>query len=233
MPTLEPVATVIGDVVGSKVAADRTDLHRRLTAALSTINKYAEDRRPVTPLWITAGDEFQGCFASVGAALGAALRLRLALGPEVDVRQGIGWGVVSVLGERPRVEDGPGWWAARRAIEEVAAAQSRAGSRARRTGYVRAVDLTADYDSRLADRLAAEPLGPAPAAINAALIARDQLLSGAGAESMSVLADMLAGMSQKDIAAELGISASAVSQRVRRDGLAELVEVDRLLGAVR
>ena len=37
----------------------------------------------------------------------------LALLPVVDVRHGIGWGPVSVLGEEPRVEDGPGWWAAR------------------------------------------------------------------------------------------------------------------------
>lgn len=230
MAAPHPIATVIGDVVGSKSAADRAAVHRRLTAALATINAYAGDRRPVTPLWITAGDEYQGCFTTVGAALHATFRLRLALAPDVDVRHGVGWGVVSVLGKRPHVEDGPGWWAARQAIQEVAAAQGRSGSRARRTGYVRAVDLVGGHDRTVADRLATEPTGPEPATINAALIARDQLLSDAGAESLSVLTDMLAGMNQKQIAAALGISASAVSQRVRRDGLAALVEVDRLLG---
>ena len=178
----------------------------------------AEGRlRPVTPLRIMAGDDYQGCFVTVGAALQATLRLRLALGAEADIRHGIGWGSVSVLSAEPRVEDGPGWWEARSAIEEVEVAQAKPGSRGLRTAY----------------RRAPKTVGPDPDAVNAALVARDQLLAGAGTESLSVLAGMLAGMSQKAIAAELGISPSAVSQRIRRDGLAALIRVDELLGEVR
>jgi len=213
---MESVAAVVGDLVGSRLAQNRRDLHDRFAAAVDRINSAEGRQRPVTQLRIMAGDDYQGCFASVGVALQATLRLRLALGAEADIRHGIGWGPVSVLSEEPRVEDGPGWWAARAAIEEVEAAQAKPGFRALRTAYRRAADAA----------------GPDPDAVNAALVARDQLLAGAGPESLSVLAGMLAGMSQKQIAADLGISPSAVSQRVRRDGLAALIHVDDLLGAV-
>ena len=44
------------------------------------------------PPAFTVGDEFQGAFASVGQAIDAALSLRLAVAPDIDVRFGIGWG---------------------------------------------------------------------------------------------------------------------------------------------
>lgn len=210
---MTPVAALLGDVVGSRRAADRAAVHRALTGALETANAELD---PVTPLWITAGDEYQGGFATVGAALRASLRIRLALAPDVDVRQGIGWGSVTVLAAEPRVEDGPAWWAARAAIEDVAAGQGRAASRGLRTAY----------------RLADGADGPDPAAVNAALIARDQLLAGVDGRGLSVLDAMLAGMSQQQIADRLGVSPSAVSQRVRRQGLAALVTVDELLGEI-
>jgi len=207
------VAALLGDVVGSRRAADRAAVHRALVGALESANA---ELRPTTPLWITAGDEFQGGFATVGAALRASLRIRLALAPDVDVRQGVGWGPVTVLAAEPRVEDGPAWWAARAAIEEVETAQGKAASRGLRTAY------------RLADGTA----GPDPAAVNAALVARDEILAGVDERGLSVLGAMLAGMSQQQIADRLRVSPSAVSQRVRRQGLAALVTVDQLLGEV-
>lgn len=213
MARQDVVATVIGDVVGSKGAGDRQELHRALLAGLEQVNQALE---PVTPLWVTAGDEYQGCFAALGGALRATLRIRLALRAVTDVRHGVGWGAVTVLDEEPRVEDGPGWWAARAAIETAEASERKAATRGLRTAYARAADVD----------------GPDPGLVNAALVLRDQLLHGVGEESLSVLAGMLAGMSQKEIAADLGISASAVSQRIRRDGLAALVRADELLGGV-
>ena len=109
-------ATLIGDVVASRRADDRSALHGRLTTLLEAINA---ECAPTTPLRITVGDEFQGAFATVGQALQASLRLRIGLLPRHDVRHGLGWGEVTVLQEQPRVEDGPGWWAARDAIHEV------------------------------------------------------------------------------------------------------------------
>lgn len=207
------LATLIGDLVGSRLTADRGRVHAALIAAVEVVNR---ELAPVTPLRITVGDEYQGCFATVGAALRATLRLRLALVSETDVRQGVGWGAVTVLSEQPRVEDGPGWWAARAAIEEVETAEGRAASRTLRTAYRRAEGVP----------------GPDEGAVNAALVARDALLASAGRESLSVLAGMLAGMSQQDIAARLGVSRSAVSQRVRRDGLGAVLRADELLGSV-
>jgi DNA-binding transcriptional LysR family regulator len=215
MPLL---AALIGDLVGSRTAGDRAALHAAMLGAIDRINA---ELGPVTPVRITVGDEYQGCFATVGEALRAALRLRLALLPDVDVRHGVGWGRVTVLSDEPRVEDGPAWWAARTAIEEVAAAQARSASRSLRTAFRRAEDLEGPDE------------GPDEAAVNAALVARDALLASAGRQSLSVLAGMLAGMSQQQIAARLGVTPSAVSQRVRRDGLAALVRSDELLGSVR
>lgn len=203
------VATLIGDVVGSRTARDRRRLHDALTAALDRLNR---EYAPATALRLTVGDEYQGAFTTVGEAIGTALRLRVLLAPEIDVRHGIGWGEVRVLEEDPRVEDGPGWWAARTAIEGVAEAERRPATRGLRTAYETAGG------------------GPAPDAVNAALVTRDELLAGLGEESLSVVAGMLAGMSQKEIAADLGVTPSAVSQRVRRDGLAAVVRADELLG---
>lgn len=206
------VATLIGDAVGSR-RSDRVGLHGRIAEVIAEVN---ESFAPLVPLRITVGDEYQGVFASVGDALRAALRLRLLVHPEHDVRHGIGWGEITVLSEEPRVEDGPAWWAAREAIEAVAEAQLRAQPHLR-TAYRRAGGVA----------------GPDPAAVNAALVARDALLGAASPRSVGVFRGLLDGMSQTDIARAEGVSASAVSQRVRRDGLAALVAVDRLLGEVR
>ena len=69
--------------------------------------------------------------------------------------------------------------------------------------------------------------------LNAALMTRDELLAALAPASLSVLDGMLQDMSQRDLAHDLGVSPSAVSQRIRRDGLAVLAEADRRLGAVR
>ena len=48
------VATLIGDVVGSRSAADRRGLHARLEEVIATINATTD---PVHPVRITVGDE--------------------------------------------------------------------------------------------------------------------------------------------------------------------------------
>ncbi|PVG81871.1 hypothetical protein DDE18_14210 [Nocardioides gansuensis] len=203
-------ATLIGDLVGSRSVVDRQRLHGSLQGILDEVNARA---RPRSPLRITVGDEFQGAFASVGQAVAAALRIRLALAPAYDVRHGVGWGEVTVLVDEPRVEDGPGWWIARKAVEAVEEAERRPATRSRRTAY-RAVEGAG---------------GPDEAAVDAALMLRDALLDGLSERSLSVLRGLLAGSTQREIADELGISASAVSQRVRADHLGALVAAERRL----
>ena len=208
------VAAVIGDVVGSRLAGDRPGLHARLQQLLDEAN---EVLAPAVPLRITIGDEFQGCFADVGQALAATLHLRLAALPGLDLRHGIGWGEVAVLSAEPRVEDGPAWWAAREAIEAAKSDAGRPGLREARTCY----------------RLADDTTGPSGDAVNAALLLRDQLLGVLSERSLSVLRGLIGGSTQREIAAAEGITPSAVSQRVRGDGLAALVAAEERLGRVR
>jgi hypothetical protein len=218
------ICTVIGDVVGSRDSQDRRYLHDRLAGRLAELNDLlrAEERETgeslvVTPLRITVGDEYQGTFTTVGAALRAVRWLRLTLLPDVDMRHGLGWGAVEVLEEDPRVEDGPGWWAARDAVEDVETDASRPGHRRRRTAYRRADDCP----------------GPDPVAVNAALLLRDEMVGGLSPRSLGVLRGLLSGRTQREIAEKESVSASAVSQRVRHDGLAALVASERLLGEIR
>lgn len=206
------VATVIGDVVGSRRAADRAALHTRLRAAVDAVNARCE---PADPVRITVGDEFQGGFDTVGAAIGAAFLLRLTLLPHVDARFGLGWGEVTVLDPEQGTQDGPGWWAAREAIDAVKAAQARPGLRLVRTAY----------------RLADTP-GPTAPAVNAALDCRDHLVGSLDDRALQILRGLLDERSQVDLAAEVGISASAVSQRVRTGGLAVVIAAEHALESI-
>jgi hypothetical protein len=223
-PGTSAVAALIGDVVGSRGVPDRRALHARLGERLDELTELlrAEEDRTretlvVTPPWITAGDEYQGAFATVGAALMAGRWLRLALLPAVDVRHGVGWGPAEVLGEDPRIEDGPAWWAARAAVVAAEEEATRPGHQRRRTAY----RLADGYD------------GPDPAAVNAALVLRDEMVGGLSDRALGVLRGLLSGRTQREIAEDEDVSASAVSQRVRHGGLAALVASERLLAGLR
>src|ERR1700756_3653256 len=121
-PDSSPHATLIGDVVGSRRATDRSELHRGVTRGARRVAAGAID-----PPAFTVGDEFQGSYPSVGAAIDAALSLRFAVAPDIDIRFGIGWGAVTVLDADAGIQDGPGWWAARDAIQQTAEAQRQPG----------------------------------------------------------------------------------------------------------
>lgn len=197
---------VIGDVVGSRTSADRSVLHHTLTAALDAVNA-----RWHTDLRVTVGDEYQGTAPSLGVATSITLALRLALLPTHDLRHGIGRGATAVLDPEAGIEDGPGWWAARAAIDDVKRRAERAATRAARTSY------------RSAD--SAEPTG----ALQAALLARDELVGRLDPRSLSVLRGLLSGRTQTRLADDEGVSASAISQRVRHDGLGVVVTMSEWL----
>ncbi len=202
-------ATLIGDVVGSRTVADRARVHRSLNLALRDVAANAID-----PPAFTVGDEFQGAFPSVGLTIDAALSIRLAVAPEIDVRFGIGWGAVTVLDEAAGIQDGPGWWAARSAIEWTASAQRRPGLALVRTSF--RADGRDDVD-----------------AVNAALICRDHLIGSLDDRSIRILKGLLSNHTKKDIAGREGISASAVSQRAGRDGLDLIMQASEYLRGVR
>ncbi len=197
-------ATLIGDIVGSRQAQDRRRVHRTLVDVLSSV---AADHPGDSTLRIPAGDEFQGSWASLGECLDVAFRIRLALlAEDVDVRVGAGWGTTTVLGD-DGIEDGPGWWSARAAIEEAAALQGKAATRSVRMSFRAAED---------------SPRPDAPA-IRAALRCRDHLVSLCDDRSRRILGGLMQGASQLELAEAEGVSAQAVSQRVARDGLALVV----------
>lgn len=221
-------AVLIGDVVASRRSRDRAALHRHLLHVLEEVN----DRLlPETPLRVTAGDEFQGGFSAVGQALHATTWLRLLWagdgpGEQVvedftDLRHGVGWGSTRVITEEPRVEDGPAWWVARTAIETVADQGRRAGGSARRTAYLPAEGL-GEAES-----------GPDPDLVAALLLCRDQVLGSCSPRSRRLLRGLMEGSTQAQLAQSEGISASAVSQRVRADGLGVLLEVEERIRRVR
>ena len=236
---------LIGDVVGSRGARDRRALHQALEAALAAVDAAVP---PVTGLRVTVGDEFQGTYATLGDAVDAALRVRLALLPEVDTRFGLGRGEVTVLDARRRIEDGPGWWAARAAIEDVQEVAGRAATRLARTAYRSAPpgDVGASggdpadagnsgdaWDAAGAGDAAGGPPGPAdPAepAVNAALLCRDHLVGSLSDRSIRLLRGLMdPHTTQRELAAHEGISASAVSQRVRADGIGSVLAAHDLL----
>lgn len=211
-------AAVIGDVVSWRRVADRTALLHRLDRVLAAANDRFET---VTPWRVTVGDEFQASFAGLGEALRATAWVGLALGGDTDeeavqVRHGIGWGTAEVLEREPFFEDGSAWWAARDAIVDVEAQSRRPGLGTRRTSF----------------RSAPEVPGPDPALVEALLLCRDQVVESLSTRSRRLLRGVLEGRSQAELAASEGISASAVSQRVRRDGITALAEVDDLLRRV-
>src|SRR5690606_35633958 len=79
------------------------------------------------PLRATVGDEFQAVDPTLDAALAALLLIQLVLPAELGRRFGVGVGEVrAVTGADAALQDGPGWWAARDAIDLVDARQQRA-----------------------------------------------------------------------------------------------------------
>ena len=242
MTTLKAPASrcvLIGDVVRSRATTDRQALHDALEAALAAADAAVP---PVTGLRVTVGDEFQGTYATLGEAVEAALRVRLALLPDVDTRFGLGRGEVTVLDARRGIEDGPGWWAARAAIEEVDEVAGRAATRLARTAYRAAPPgdalhtgdggVTGDGGDA-ADAGGSVPPGPTDPsehAVNAALLCRDHLVGSLSDRSIRLLRGLMdPHTTQRELAAQEGISASAVSQRVRADGVGAVLAAQDLL----
>lgn len=193
------LATLIGDVVASRAQPDRRAGQQRVDEAL----RRAHERHPwIHPATTTAGDEFEATYAGVGAAIGAAMTVRLDLLDEVDLRFGIGFGEVTILGERTPSQDGPAWWSAREAIEDVAARGKRSATRTARMAY-----------------RSSDPSAPPPAAIDPALACVDALVGTLDPRSLRLLRGLVDGRSQRELALAEGISTSAVSQRVRADSL--------------
>ncbi len=198
-----PVVTLLGDLIDSRLSADRQQLHDTLTEVLAAVSKeWPAQHDPA----ITAGDEFQGTYTRLGDALGSVLAIRSLLEPSVGMRFGVGRGEVTMLDAENRTQDGPGWWAARAAIDAVEAGEEETGWTALRTAYRNDDDEDPWQD-----------------AVNAALVCQDLLLDSFDQRSWSILRGMMAGKTQTQIAEDLGISRQAVQQRRSSAGMPMLL----------
>lgn len=209
---------VIIDLVGSRQHADRRWVHESMRAAMQRVNGLVEFD---LPLEATVGDESQGRFRSLADALRATLLLRLVLPEGMDCRAGIGVGPVEDLeiGAYGPIQDGPAWWAARDAIVE-AKAREVTRNPTLRTWYVAA----GGSDGAAGD-------SGVPALVNAALLVRDEVVTQMSPRSRRLMLGMMLGRSQAEMAAEEGVTQSAVSQSLRRSGAMAVLSSHELLVA--
>jgi hypothetical protein len=207
---------VTADIIGSRQLADRTGAQRAFDETIARVERdFSVATQGLRP---TVGDEQQAIYPTLEAALGAILLLRLALPDGVEFRYGIGIGDVGTVpsaASAQGIADGPGWWAARTAIERVEALQKRAAPQAR--SWIVAHE-SARNQSAAAVRWA-----------NAYLLTRDEIVGAMSERVRRLTYGRCLSQTQSELAAAEGITQSAVSQSLSTSGAASIVEGFRLL----
>jgi hypothetical protein len=189
---------VVGDVVASRGVADQ----RRLLDGLAEAVRDLDGARSAAP---TTGDEFQAVYDRLPTAIGAVARLRLRLLDEppadapVEIRVGFGIGALDtpdVVDAGAPGQSGPGWWAARAALDEITA--PRRGWPTVRWWVAGDGDL---------------------AAVRAGLVALDTIAGGFDATDVSLARGLLAGVAATDLARDLGVTRQSVARRLHDHGV--------------
>jgi len=214
MTTLHAIAVIV-DISKSRTHADRSALQARIQDAFGRVNEILPGLQRLEP---TFSDEFQAVYSDVPTALRATLLARLHLPEGVDCRFGLGEGELRTVGAgvAGAVQDGSAWWSARRAIDEARQHQYS------KLGFVRTWfrrDASADD----------APPAASEALVNAYLLARDQILATMNPRARRLLLGQLGGSTQAQLAAQEGITQSAVSQNLSRSGANALVAGEALL----
>jgi hypothetical protein len=203
------VIALIADIVGSRKLSDRGRAQRVIDSTLADLEKQvplAEE-----PLRPTVGDELQGVYTSLDRALAATLLVQLALPEGLECRFGLGVGAVESFDSAGgTLQDGPGWWAARKAIETVHAKQQRAAPNAR-TWVVASPDEDAGVQT-------------AATLANSYLLVRDELVGGMNERTRRLALGRCLGRTQRELADQEGITQPAVSQALASSGAAAIVE---------
>lgn len=209
---------VIADIVGSRRLPDRADAQR----ALALVAAAAEEDLPLATeaLRATVGDELQARYPSLDAALAGILLVQLTLPEGLGLRFGIGVGTITDLATgSPALQDGPAWWAARKAIEEVHARQQRAVPSSR----IAIVGAPEEDES----------MHRVIASANAYVLVRDELVGRMSARERRLVHGRCLGRTQAELARSEGISQPGVSQALARAGAAAVAAgFDRLIGGV-
>ncbi|GAB3600818.1 SatD family protein [Microbacterium tumbae] len=212
------VIAVIADIVGSRRLDDRASAQKVLDQTIARVE--ADLPLAMQPLTPTVGDEQQGVYERLGDALVSLLMLQLALPDGISFRFGIGIGRIRAIGSvHGELSDGPGWYAARDAIETVHGREQRTLPRMR-TWIVGAPGQD-------------EVMRTTIAASNAYLLARDELVGAMSERERRLVYGRLNGVSQAELAEAEGISQPSVSKSLRSAGAAALIEgAAQLRGAV-
>lgn len=200
----EQRVAVIVDLVGSKRMADRREVQAAVVEAFATADETSGAVEALAP---SVGDEFQGIYPTLSAALEVTLRARLALPEGVDCRFGLGIGEVVAVGtgRSAVIQDGSAWWLARRAIDEAHKRESA------RTPTLRSWFCAGEEERAL------------EAVVNAYLLSRDHVLGTMTARARRITLGTMQGQLQAELAESEGITQSAVSQALRRSGGAILL----------
>lgn len=201
-------AAITADIIGSRELADRAAAQAAIEGAVARVERDAPGADRV--LTATVGDELQGVYPTLRASLAAILLLRLALPEGVDCRFGIGVGEIgTVPSASGDLAEGPGWWAAREAIDTLHARQVRAMPNVR-TWIAAAAG--ADAATRDAVRLG-----------NAYVWARDELVTAMSPRTRRLVYGRCLGHAQRRLADQEGITQSAVSQALSSAGASAVV----------
>lgn len=205
---METPAAVIADIVGSRLLNDRVGAQR----AIEDCARRIHHAHPVSerPFEATVGDEFQASYPDLSSALSSILLLQLALPEGIQLRFGVGVGPVDAVGSSDAgISDGPGWWAARAAIDAAHRLQDRAVPSARTR-----VQASEGQDALMRERVVYA---------NAYLLVRDELLGAMTARTRRLAYGRCLGRTQRELAAEEGITQPAVSQALASAGAAAIV----------
>ncbi len=204
MKVFTSCVALLADIVDSR-SSDRVTAHHAVVDVLSQVN---QEHPTLHPLRVTVGDELQGVYATLGAALAASWRLRLLLEGKVELRFGLGGGDVRVIDAQRGIQDGDAWWRAREAIDGIEQLADDPQYLGVRTGIIDGRDAATPFahltvtSARLAD------------------VRFASLRTGA----RTSLRLLLEGLDNRRAAEAAGISASANSQRVRTNQLRVLAD---------
>lgn len=203
------VIAVLADIVGSRRLDDRTAAQHVLDDTIARVEvDFPLAAQPLTP---TVGDEQQGVYLDLSDAMVSVLMIQLRLPDGIAFRFGIGVGEVRPVESVHReLADGPGWYAARAAIETVHEREGRAVPRTR-SWIVGAPGQDEVMESTIA-------------ASNAYLLVRDELVGAMSERERRLTYGRLLGRSQQELAAEEGITQPSVSKSLRTAGTAALIE---------
>ena len=219
---------LVADIIRSRELPDR---RRAQHVIYETLDRAAEGLALTQCPYATVGDELQAVSATLTDALALTLRTHLLLPEGLGLRFGIGAGVISevdvVVGGgsqgavgRP-IQDGSAWWAAREAIEKAHALQDEGRS------FVRTWLRIHPDGMAGSERVRRECEG----LVNSVLILRDQTVFRFQPRQRRMMAGLLMGRTQVEVARQEKVSQQAVSDFSRGAG-SSLLEVQKILDGV-